>query len=111
MQSPKIPLIPVSVLLMQSSFSPQKTRSVSLLNSLREHLESTTIKNAQQAHFVCSLIPARCPFERKITLKRNILISIPPLCKLNPFYEEVSALRFKALTFLAEAGEDVSQYC
>ena len=96
---------------MQSSFSPQKTRSVSLLNPLRQHLKSITIKNAQQAHFVCGLIPARCPFERKIALNRRTLISIPPLCKLNPFYEEVSALRFNALTFLAETGEDVSQYC
>nr|WP_317110593.1 Mo-dependent nitrogenase C-terminal domain-containing protein [Chroococcidiopsis sp. SAG 2025] len=34
------------------------------------------------------------------------------MCKLNPLYEQVVALRFKALTYLAdECGEDVSLYC
>ncbi|MBE9017387.1 hypothetical protein IQ272_14835 [Chroococcidiopsidales cyanobacterium LEGE 13417] len=35
-----------------------------------------------------------------------------PLCKLNPLYEQVVALRFKALTYLVdECGEDLSLYC
>jgi len=34
------------------------------------------------------------------------------MCKLNPLYEEVVALRFRALCYLAdECGEDVTCYC
>lgn len=34
-----------------------------------------------------------------------------PLCKLNPFYEEVVMLRFRALTDLSNVWqEDISQY-
>jgi hypothetical protein len=40
------------------------------------------------------------------------LFHIPPLCKLNPLYEEVVSLRFRALCYLAdECGEDVTPYC
>jgi hypothetical protein len=41
----------------------------------------------------------------------RILFSIPPLCKLNPLYNELVALRFRALNFLVETGEDISVYC
>jgi hypothetical protein len=38
--------------------------------------------------------------------------NIPPMCKLNPLYEEVVGLRFRALCYLADdCGEDISQYC
>ncbi|MEH1922571.1 Mo-dependent nitrogenase C-terminal domain-containing protein [Nostoc sp.] len=57
-------------------------------------------------------IPAQCPFERDITLFGRKLLHIPPMCKLNPLYEEVVGLRFKALCYLAdECGEDVTAYC
>jgi Mo-dependent nitrogenase C-terminus len=37
---------------------------------------------------------------------------IPAMCKLNPAYEQLVELRFKALCFLAdECGEDVTPYC
>jgi hypothetical protein len=33
------------------------------------------------------------------------------LCKLNPLYEQLVGLRFRALSYLADdCGEDVSQY-
>lgn len=39
------------------------------------------------------------------------MITIPPLCQLNPFYEEVVMLRFRALTYLSDVcQEDISQY-
>ncbi|MEB3311755.1 MAG: Mo-dependent nitrogenase C-terminal domain-containing protein [Snowella sp.] len=73
------------------------------------HLE---INNPQLAHRLCQLIPAQCPFARKITFAGQILFSIPPLCKINPLYEELMMLRFRALSYLAdECGEDISQYC
>ncbi len=83
----------------------------SVLHLLRQRLESIEIKSPHTAHFLCKIIPASCPFERKIEFF-NHTIYIPPLCKLNPFYEQLVALRFKSLVYLAEqCGEDPSFYC
>jgi Mo-dependent nitrogenase C-terminus len=79
---------------------------------IRQWLESIEIKNVKLAHSLCKLIPSQCPFERDIMVFGKKLFHIPPMCKLNPFYEEVVGLRFKALCYLAdECGEDVSAYC
>jgi hypothetical protein len=56
------------------------------------------------------MIPAHCPFERDVVLFGRKVLHIPPMCKLNPLYTQVVALRCRALSFLAEAGEDISQY-
>ncbi len=83
-----------------------------LLYPVRQRLESIEIHNAKLAHFLCKFIPSQCPFERDITLFGRKLLHIPPMCKLNPLYEEVVGLRFKALCYLAdECGEDVTAYC
>jgi hypothetical protein len=35
----------------------------------------------------------------------------PPLCELNPFYDEFVSLRFRALSYLADVcGENVDKY-
>jgi hypothetical protein len=83
-----------------------------LLHPVRQWLDSREIHNAKLAYFLCKFIPAQCPFERDITLFSRKLLHIPPMCKLNPLYEEVVGLRFKALCYLAdECGEDVTAYC
>ena len=70
------------------------------------------VENRPTAIQICKLIPAQCPFERDISVFGHKLFHIPPLCKLNPAYEELVALRFRALSYLADqCGEDVSQYC
>jgi hypothetical protein len=90
-------------------------RSVALPNilaSVRQKFESVEIQHPDVAHLVCKLIPARCPFEREIKLFDRTIVHIPPLCKLNPFYDQLVELRFKALLYLAdECGEDVTLYC
>jgi hypothetical protein len=64
------------------------------------------------ARFLCRSIPAQCPFERDLILLGRTIAHIPPLCKLNPFYESIMMLRFKALSFLAdECGKDMAIYC
>lgn len=84
----------------------------SLLNLLREQLELIEIHNAKLARLLCKLIPSQCPFERTVSILGRTLFHIPPLCKLNPLYEQVVSLRFKCLCYLAdECGEDVTQYC
>lgn len=83
----------------------------SLRSQVCDWLETIEVHDPKLAHLFCKLIPARCPFERNIKLGHQVL-HIPPLCKLNPFYEQIVSLRFKCLCFLAdECGEDVTIYC
>ena len=83
-----------------------------LLEPLRQWLDSLDTHDANVAKWVCKLIPAQCPFERDVQFMGRTLFHIPPLCKLNPFYEQFVGLRFRALCFLAdECGEDISAYC
>ncbi|MBD2500843.1 Mo-dependent nitrogenase C-terminal domain-containing protein [Anabaena azotica] len=97
--------------LTQLPASPAQSRW-DILKPLRRWLDSIKVSDRQLAHRLCKIIPAQCPFERDIKLFNQTLLHIPPMCKLNPLYEEVVSLRFRALCYLAdECGEDVSQYC
>ncbi|WP_315784072.1 Mo-dependent nitrogenase C-terminal domain-containing protein [Fischerella sp. JS2] len=83
-----------------------------LLQPIRQWLDSIKIEDSHLARLLCIIIPASCPFEREIKLRSRTILYIPPLCKLNPFYEQLIELRFKALTYLAdECGEDITLYC
>ncbi len=83
-----------------------------ILFPLRQWLETREIRDAKSARFLCQMIPSRCPFAREIKFFGKTIFTIPPLCKLNPLYEEVVTLRFKALCYLAdECGEDITAYC
>ena len=83
-----------------------------LLQPLRQWLDKIEIHDPAIARFIANLIPAQCPFERDLTLFGRKVAHFPPLCKLNPFYEQFVGLRFRALCFLAdECGEDIQSYC
>ena len=83
-----------------------------ILKPLRLWINKIEVRDRQFAHRICKIIPAQCPFEQDVKLFGKTLFHIPPLCKLNPLYEEVVALRFRALCYLAdECGEDISEYC
>ncbi len=82
-----------------------------LLKPVKSWLNSMDIHDPRVAHFICRMIPPQCPLERDINLFGRNLAHIPPLCKLNPLYEEVVGLRFRALSYLAdECEEDISDY-
>ena len=82
------------------------------LNYLKKWLDSIEVHNPKLAKFVCQLIPTQCPFERDISFLGHILFHIPPMCKLNPVYDELISLRFRAMCYLADVcGEDVTPYC
>ena len=86
--------------------------SFDLLSPLRQWLDGYEIKNAKIARLICQLIPCTCPFERDVVLLGRTLFHIPALCKLNPLYDQVVGLRFRALSFLSDVcGEDVTKYC
>jgi Mo-dependent nitrogenase C-terminus len=83
-----------------------------LLFPIKKWLESLEIRQPKMARLLCKLIPASCPFEREIKLFDRTIAYIPPLCKLNPFYEQIVAIRFKSLCYLAnECNEDITLYC
>ncbi|MCL1474209.1 Mo-dependent nitrogenase C-terminal domain-containing protein [Argonema antarcticum] len=82
------------------------------LKPVRNWLEGLDIQDPRVARFLCKMIPSQCPFERDVTLFDHKVVHIPPLCKLNPLYDQLVGLRFRALSYLADdCGEDVSQYC
>jgi Mo-dependent nitrogenase C-terminus len=90
----------------------KQPESFNILNPIRHWINNCPINNKLTAHRICKFIPAQCPFERDIRFLGYTVLHIPPLCKLNPFFEEFVGLRFQALCYLAEeCGEDVSQYC
>ena len=82
-----------------------------ILQPLRQWLDSLETHDAKVAKWVCTLIPAQCPFERDIQFMGRTIVHIPPLCKLNPFYEQFVGLRFRSLSYLADdCGEDISEF-
>ena len=82
------------------------------LSPLRRWIDGNEVQDANLAHRICRLIPSQCPFARQIKLFGRVILTIPPLCELNPIYDELVGLRFRAMSYLADqCGEDVSSYC
>lgn len=97
----------------QQAIAPAKPKAAiaDTLNPLRHWLDELDIQDPRVARFLCKMIPSQCPFERDVTLFKHKIVHIPPLCKINPLYEQMVGLRFRALCYLAdECGEDVSPY-
>lgn len=86
--------------------------TIDLLKPLRSLLNDMAVQDPTIAHRICAIIPTQCPFARDVKLFGRTILRIPPLCKLNPLYDELVGLRFRAICYLAdECGEDVSSYC
>jgi len=82
-----------------------------LLQPVRVWLDGMDVKEPRVAKFICKMVPSQCPFERDVKLFGRKIVHIPPLCKLNPLYEQLVGLRFRALSYLADdCGEDISEY-
>ena len=88
----------------QPSIDPQTPLR---LNPIRQWLDTLEIRNRKLARFICRMIPAQCPFEQNFSLFGRISVRIPPLCKLNPLYEEIVGLRFRALCYLADEYNEI----
>ena len=81
------------------------------LKPAREWLDQLEVKDPRLARFICKMVPAQCPFERDVTLFKKKIVHIPAMCKLNPLYDQLVGLRFRALSYLADdCGEDVTPY-
>lgn len=96
-----------------AGLQPPPTHDVltDVLNPLRQWLDGLDIQDPRVARFLCKMIPSQCPFERDVTLFGRKIVHIPPLCKINPLYEQMVGLRFRALSYLADdCGEDITPY-
>lgn len=92
--------------------APPPQAQLDLLHPVRDWLDELEIHEPKVARFLCKMIPPQCPFERDVKLFGHKIVHIPPLCKLNPLYEQLVGLRFRALSYLADdCKEDVSLYC
>lgn len=81
------------------------------LKPARDWLDQFSVDDPRLARFVCKLVPSQCPFERDVTLFRRKVVHIPPMCKINPLYDQLVGLRFRALSYLADdCGEDITPY-
>jgi hypothetical protein len=74
------------------------------LTELRDRINQIEITNPQIAQLICKLIPSSCPFAKTIKLFGKTILVIPPLCHLNPLYEEFMGLRFRALNLLSDTN-------
>ncbi|MCU0537870.1 MAG: Mo-dependent nitrogenase C-terminal domain-containing protein [Hydrococcus sp. Prado102] len=89
-----------------------KNRNLSLLQALKQCIDELEIQEERLARRIIKLIPAQCPFAREVRIFGRVILRIPALCKFNPLYEQLIALRFRALCFLVEqCGEDITPYC
>ena len=94
-----------------TGLKPPAKSGIDVLHPVKDWLDEMDIKDPKLAHFVCKVIPPQCPFERDINLFGRTIAHIPPLCKLNPLYEQFVGLRFRSLSYLADdCGEDISEY-
>lgn len=82
-----------------------------LLKPIKNWLDCIEIQNSLIAKIICTIIPAQCPFERDLKLFGRQIAHIPPLCKLNPLYDQLVFLRFRSLSYLAdECHLNISRY-
>lgn len=81
------------------------------LKPAREWLDQLDVQDPRLARFICKLVPPQCPFERDVKLFGKKIVHIPAMCKLNPLYDQLVGLRFRALSYLADdCQEDVTPY-
>lgn len=89
-----------------------KDNHAALLSPVKHWLDDMEIHDPHLARFICKMVPAQCPFERDVKLFGKKVVHIPPMCKINPLYDQLVGLRFRSLSYLADdCGEDISEYC
>jgi tellurite resistance protein len=94
-----------------SPMTDRRSETIDPLQPVRQWLDRMQVQDPQVARFLCRLIPNQCPFERDVVLFGKKIVHIPPMCKINPLYEQLVGLRFRALSYLADdLGEDISAY-
>ncbi len=73
-----------------------------LLRLVQRGIDRIEIRDRDMALLIYRMIPSQCPFARDVKLFGRLLFRIPPLCKLNPVYDQLMALRFRAMCYLVD---------
>ncbi len=73
-----------------------------LLRLVQNGIDRIEIRDRDMALLIYRMIPSQCPFARDVKLFGRLLFRIPPLCKLNPVYDQLMALRFRAMCYLVD---------
>jgi tellurite resistance protein len=95
----------------QANYLQPPEKHPSVLNPVKKWLDGMDVKDPRVARFICKMIPPQCPFERDVKLFGHKIVHIPPMCELNPLYEQLVGLRFRSLSYLADdCHEDISEY-
>lgn len=95
----------------KASKGAQLSLKIDLLQPVREWLDNLEIRDPKLATFLYKSIPAQCPFAREIKIFGYKIGQIPPLCKLNPLYDQLMSLRFRAMCYLVdECGLDLQSF-
>lgn len=87
-----------------NSLVPCASRETQLwkpLDPLKQWLDDLDPRDERISSFIVQLIPSQCPFERDIILFGRKLVHVPAMCKINPLYEQLVALRFRCLGHLS----------
>lgn len=71
-----------------------------MLKPIRTWLNQWDVDDVRTALLITRLVPASCPFAREFKLFGWTIAHLPPFCKLNPLYDELMSLRFRALSCL-----------
>lgn len=72
------------------------------LRLVQRAIDRIEIRDRDMALLIYRMIPSQCPFARDVKLFGRLLFRIPPLCKLNPVYDQLMALRFRAMCYLVD---------
>ncbi|HIK38424.1 MAG: Mo-dependent nitrogenase C-terminal domain-containing protein [Geminocystis sp.] len=83
----------------------RRIRCFDPLSPLKKWIDSIEIKDEKTARIIDELIPSQCPFAREIRCFNRTILKIPPLCKLNPLYDNLMALKFRAVCYLESQKE------
>ncbi|NJM47962.1 MAG: nitrogenase [Alkalinema sp. RU_4_3] len=79
-----------------------------LLKPVQTWIDQVEVHDPKLARTLCKLIPAQCPFERDVIMFGRKVGHIPPMCKLNPLYDQFVGLRFRSLCYLVDVcGESI----
>jgi hypothetical protein len=90
----------------------RRHNTADMLNPVRRIVDSLEFHEGMNrvAREIALRIPSACPFERDVAFFGVVLFHIPPLCKLNPLYDEFVGLRCRALLFLDGQGESIQEF-
>jgi hypothetical protein len=79
-----------------------------LLKPVQTWLDKVEVQDPKLARTLCKVIPAQCPFERDLIMFGRKVGHIPPMCKINPLYDQLVGLRFRSLCYLVDVcGESI----